>query len=208
MQWNSTILKAQEVRSDYTGSDIHKGKTKRNLSLWIFAVYLLKKAKWDSTLKKKSKSRGRMTCILISLCASALSWICYPAEPAAHSCQITECMCSTLVWEVFTISIIFHVLPTRLPNCSSLWCYKSVQINMKSKSHCCDLNLQLPETLAISIISFLLLLDHISISVCFCYLISKIHQLQQQDSNCSFGKWNYLNHSNIRIFYMFYYLWI
>lgn len=117
------------------------------------------------------------------------------------------CMWSTLVWEVFTISIIFHILPTRLPNCSSLWYYKSVQINMNSKSHCCDLNLGLPETLAISIISFLLLLDHIRISVCFCYLISKIHQLQQ-DSNCSFGKWNYLNHSNIRTFYMFYYLQI
>lgn len=206
MQWNNTILKAQEVRSDCIWSDFHEGKIKGNLSLWIFSVFLLMEAKWDLT-KRKGRSR-RMTCILISLCASASSWICYPAEPSAHSCQITEYMWSTLVWEVFTISIIFHILPTRLPNCSSLWYCKSVQINMKSKSHCCDLNLGLPETLAISIISFLLLLDHIRILFCFCYLISKIHQLQQQDSNCSFGKWNYLNYSNIRTFCMFYYLQI
>lgn len=57
MPWNSIILKAWEVQSERvcTGSDIHEGKIKCNLSLWMFVVYICKEANWDLNLKEKAQ---------------------------------------------------------------------------------------------------------------------------------------------------------
>lgn len=119
----------------------------------MFAVCLLKEVKWDMT-KTKGRNRGRMMCIFISLRVLSLSCICHSTKPVAHSYYLTESRHNTLVWDVLTSLYVFCILPTRSANYSSLWYYSFAQINMKSKSHCCGLNLQLPVILAISMIGF------------------------------------------------------
>lgn len=140
---------------------------------------LLKEAKWDLTLK--GRNRRRIMCILISL---HLHWPLPWAEPVIlqsllPTVPILPSVCTTPWCWTFTLLQVLSTFYLQDHKTIALCGIITLQRSTWNQNHICvPLNLQLSVAVAISIIGFLFLLDHITISFCFCCLISMIYQLQ------------------------------
>lgn len=142
---------------------------------------LLKEAKWDFILK--GRNRKRIMYILISLQLHQPSpW----AEPAIlqsllPAVSISPSVCTTPWCWRFLLPDVLFTFYLQGHQTIALCGTRTLHRSTWNQNHIAvPLNLQLSITVAISMIGFLFLLDHISISFCFCYLISMIHPVQQR----------------------------
>lgn len=148
----------------------------------MFTEYLLKEVKWDLIPKEKAE-------IEEGWCTSSSAFLPLPWAESATQQRLLPTVTTSL--SVGTASSCGRLLLPRMFFTSYLQDHKTIALcgtvtlhrSTQSQNHCCGLNLQLLVTFGVSMIGFLLVLGHITTSVCFCYLISMIHQLQQKHLN-------------------------
>lgn len=162
------------------GSAIHEEGKKSNLSLWMFTECLLKEVKWDLTPEDKAEIEKRWNTSSSAFlpppwAESATQQRLLPTVTTSLSAGTASSRGRLLLPLMFFTSYLQDHQTIGL--CGAVTLHRSTWIQNHTAV---ALNLQLPVMFGVSMIGFLHLLGHITTSVCFRYLISMIHQLQQK----------------------------